>query len=224
MKELSVFVDESGNNRKDSRYYLLTLVFHNQDESIAGLINGYEDALAVNELNNVPLHLGPLVRGNDAYTNMDVRTRRKYLSIFRSFTNKVPFAYHTFAYDKRRFSDDKSLFTTMRRDLVNFLFDHIDFFQSFSGTKIYYDNGQEEVTKVLHSGFEYALGKQSVIYRSGRPKDYRLQQIADYACGIELAALKYERGEQSRTESIFLGTRREFMKNFLKKLRKHRLD
>lgn len=35
MAELSVFIDESGNSRRDSKYYLLTLVFHKQDEDDA---------------------------------------------------------------------------------------------------------------------------------------------------------------------------------------------
>lgn len=224
MRELSVFVDESGNNRYDSKYYLLTLVFHEQEQDIDELIKRYESNLAERQLDNIPLHLTPLMRGNDSYVNMDVIERRKLLSVFRSFANRLPFTYQTFAYEKRRFSGDVALFTTMRKDLVNFLFNRIDQFQSYDVVKIYYDNGQGEITKALHSGFEYALGKQAVVYRDGSPEDYRLQQVADYACGLELASLKYERSEQSKTETIFFGTRREFLKNFLKKLRKHRLD
>ena len=224
MRELSVFVDESGNNRKDSKYYLLTLIFHDQGQSVTEAIDGYERGLADRRLDDIPLHLGPLMRGNDAYAFMDARTRGKYLSAFRSFANKAPFAYRTFAYEKCQFSGDKALFTTMRRDMTVFLFDHLDYFQSFDVVKIYYDNGQEEITRVLHSGFEYVFGRQAIIYRSVRPEEYRLQQVADYVCGIELAALKYEAASPSKTESIFFGTRREFLKNFLKKLRKHRLD
>ncbi len=224
MRELSVFVDESGNNRMDSKYYLLTLVFHDQRQGIAELVKGYESGLEERGLDNIPLHLGPLMRGNDAYGCMDVITRRKLLSVFRSFVNKLPFSYQTFAYEKRHYSDDAALFTAMRRDLVNFLFNRIDRFQMYDVVKIYYDNGQDEITRVLHSGFEYALGRQAVVYRGGSPEEYRLQQAADYACGLELASLKYEKSEQSKTEALFFGTRREFLKNFLKKLRKHRID
>ena len=34
MRELSIFVDESGDRNANSRYYLLTLVFHEQAEDI----------------------------------------------------------------------------------------------------------------------------------------------------------------------------------------------
>ncbi len=41
-KELSIFVDESGDRGGKARYYLLTLVFHDQAESITEAVTGYE--------------------------------------------------------------------------------------------------------------------------------------------------------------------------------------
>ncbi len=52
---------------------------------------------------------------------------------------------------------------------------------------------------------------------------FRLQQIADFICEIELVAIKYETNEVGGTERIFFGTSRDFKKNYLKKLRKKRL-
>lgn len=224
MSELSVFVDESGNTRRDSKYYLLTLVFHEQAQGIAEQIDGYESILKAAGLQDIPLHIGPLLRGNEAYDDMETKTRGKYLSYFRAFASRLPFNYVTFAYEKRQFNGDDRLFARMRRDLVLYLYDKLEYFQSFDIIKIYYDNGQDEVTKVLHSGFEYALGKQTIVYRTGKSEEYRLQQVADYACGVELSSLKYEVGEQSKTDAIFFGTRREFIKNHLKQLRKKRLE
>lgn len=41
MKELSVFVDESGNyGGQSAKYYLVTLVFHDQSASVAETIEG----------------------------------------------------------------------------------------------------------------------------------------------------------------------------------------
>ena len=39
-KELSIFVDESGDRGSKARYYLLTLVFHDQADSIAEAVTG----------------------------------------------------------------------------------------------------------------------------------------------------------------------------------------
>jgi hypothetical protein len=35
MRELSVFADESGDTGSESKYYLLTLVFHDQDDDLS---------------------------------------------------------------------------------------------------------------------------------------------------------------------------------------------
>ena len=55
-KELSIFVDESGDRGGKARYYLLTLVFHDQADSIAEAVTGYEAKLA----RTAPWHPAPL--------------------------------------------------------------------------------------------------------------------------------------------------------------------
>lgn len=44
-KELGIFVDESDDRGGEARYYLLTLVFHDQADSIAEAVRGYEAKL-----------------------------------------------------------------------------------------------------------------------------------------------------------------------------------
>lgn len=53
-KELSIFVDESGDRGGRARYYLLTLVFHDQAKSIADAVTSYEAKLARADLPNIP--------------------------------------------------------------------------------------------------------------------------------------------------------------------------
>lgn len=98
MRELSVFVDESGNGRRDSKYYLLTLVFHDQDVPITGLVDTYEAKLRASGMADVPLHLNPLIRANDEYAGLGAEERRRMLGAFRGFANRRPFTYLTFAY------------------------------------------------------------------------------------------------------------------------------
>lgn len=63
MRELSVFVDESGDIGGESRYYLLSLVFHDQSDDLSRTMRLYEQDLAVRGLADIPLHLNPLMRG-----------------------------------------------------------------------------------------------------------------------------------------------------------------
>ena len=46
MLELSIFADESGDKSDHAKYYLLTLVFHNQADSIIDQVMTYERSLA----------------------------------------------------------------------------------------------------------------------------------------------------------------------------------
>lgn len=127
------------------------------------------------------------------------------------------------SYRKSRFKSDGDLFSKMKRDLIFLLFDKLETLQAYDIVKIYYDDGQGIVTGALHAAFEYALNKQTITYRDCSPVDFRLQQIADFICEIELVAIKYEANEVGRTERIFFGAHRDFKKNYLKKLRKKRL-
>ena len=52
---------------------------------------------------------------------------------------------------------------------------------------------------------------------------YRFSQVADYICTLELEALKYREGTEGRTSALFFGTKRQFERNYLKKIRKKRL-
>lgn len=221
MRELSVFVDESGDLGGESRYYLLALVFHDQVDDLSHTISLYERDLVVRGLKDVPLHLNPLLRANDDYSGMTVKQRATYLASFSTFAQHSPFGYRVFAYRKDRFASPADLGARMRRDLIDFLFDGIGWLQRFDRVKIYYDDGQSLVTRALHDGFEYALAREAVVYRDARPADYRMLQVADYVCGVELAALKYERGEEGATDRLFFGTRRDFVRTFLRKLRRH---
>lgn len=53
---------------------------------------------------------------------------------------------------------------------------------------------------------------------------YCLFQVADFVCRIELTAVKYEAFETTATDAIFFGGSSSFKKNYVKKIRKKRLE
>lgn len=223
MGELSVFVDESGNMGEDSKYYLLTFLFHDQSKDISGVVSSYERSLANRGLEDVPFHFAPLLRGNGPYSHLEVSNRNKLLISFLVFCEIAPIQYGTFMYRKDQFESMDGLKSKMKRDLILFLFEHLEWLQGFDQIKIYYDDGQRVVTHVLHRAFEYVVGKQAVMYREASPLDYRLAQMADFICGLELAAAKYQHGEIGPSEKRFLGTWKDFKKTFLRKIRRKEL-
>ena len=224
MSELSIFIDESGDAGETSRYYLITLVFHSQSESMAEALEPYKIDLTNRGLIPIPLHLGPLLNGNDDYRGLDISARKSYLSSFRVMLPHLPFSYKTFAYEKKRFDGDEKLLNAMRRDLTDFLFDNIEYLQAFDAVKVYYDDGQGIVTKAIHDAIEYVLAKNAIIYRDAKPSDYVFLQVADYICTLELTAIKFNDNAATKTDLTFFGQWGSFKKNYLRKLRRKRLD
>lgn len=227
MKDLSILVDESGDPGTESKYYLIVLVFHEQSNGLGRYEEDYLQALKRKGLEDIPLHLSPLLNGNDRYRGMDVEERKKYLAAFRVFLQYLPFRYAAFAYRKSELDANMlaphGAINRIRRDLAIFLLDHLEYLQQFDEVEVYYDNGQALVTQALHDAVELALSKEAIVYRDASPARYRFSQVADYICTLELEAIKYANAETGATGNLFFGMRKRFERDFLKKLRKHRL-
>lgn len=222
-KELSVFADESGDRGGIARYYLLTLVFHDQADDIAPEIASYQNALSNAGLPDVAFHSEPLLNGHKGYEGMTVSQRKKLLAAFASFVRHLPVSYKTFAYKRREVESPEKLSARMRRDISNFMFDNLDYLQSFNEVKVYYDDGQDVVSNALRDSLSFVLSKGTVERRRTTMVDYRLEQVADYLCTIELAAIKYAAHEDGGTYDRFFGRSQDFKKNWLKQTRRKAL-
>jgi hypothetical protein len=218
MRELSAFADESGDSSHHSKYYLLTLVFHDQGIPLAGNIAKYEELLHVAGLPDIPFHMGPLLNGHGDYEHLTLDERRQLLVRFFTFVRLAPIRYKTFAYRKSETPPDR-LMTRMKQDLINYLFANIEFFQGFDSVKVYYDRGQKLITKNLIAAMNYVLATNASEFKDGSPTDYRLSQAADLLCSIELAAIKFDAHEQTVTDSIFFHDARTLKQNYLKRVR-----
>lgn len=141
MPEISLFVDESGECGTESKYYLLTLVFHEQDSEIHKQIELYESALLDKGLPDIPLHTSPLLNGHDDYEGMNIQDRKRLLQAFFTMLQHMPIKYHVFSYKKSEFKSDATLITRMKRDVVNLVFDNLEYLQRFDKVKVYYDDG-----------------------------------------------------------------------------------
>lgn len=224
MKEISIFADESGEPGARSKYYLLTLVFHDQADRLDEPIRLYEQALRDKGLPDIPLHSSPCMNGHEDYEGLDLATRKALLSAYFVMLQHMPIRYKTFAYDKSEFVTLGALEARMKRDIVLLVFDQLDYFQGFDLAKIYYDDGQRIVTCAMHDAFEYALSRNALLYRDATPTDYRLAQAADLICAIELTAIKAMAGERTKTDEKFFGMSANFKKNWLRSIRKKRLS
>ena len=224
MAELSIFIDESGDAGPVSRYYIVTMVFHEQATELKTAISAYERNVRDCDLDIMPFHFGPLLTGHDNYQRVSLRNRKKQLSLFRQLVDRAPITYHSFIYDKRQgLYDPQKLSARIERDVTTFLNEHLSYMQHFDHIKIYYDGGQSVVTRAMHGAIEKAISRKATVYRDASPRTYRLSQVADYICGIELTLLKFENGTPTKTDIEFFGSIGPFRRNFVKKLRKKKL-
>lgn len=224
MKELSIFIDESGDVGCVSDFYLVGLVFHEQSFDIDKNIRLYEAALREHNLDEMPFHFNPLINGNDDYRWKDIQRRKQQLHAFVTFFEHLPVTYKVLIYDKKMAKGFDGLAVAIERDLKVFLFDHLAYLQQFDSVKIYYDGGQSVVTKAVHRAIASCISREAIAYKDAVAGRYRLSQVADYVCGIELTNLKFERCLETKTDVAFFGAFGNFKKNFLKKLRKKRIQ
>lgn len=220
MQELSIFIDESGDVGSVSDFYLVSLVFHEQQFGIGNDIRLYEASIEKSRLDWTPFHFNPLINGNDEYKWKQIEVRKKHLHAFRIFVEHLPIKYRVFIYDKREAFGIDALAAAIERDLKVFLFDHLSYLQQFDSVKIYYDGGQSVVTQAVHRAIASCISREAIVYKDAIVVRYRLSQVADYVCGIELTQLKFERHLETKTDIAFFGASGNFKKNFLKKLRK----
>ena len=85
---VSAFFDESGQEKKfqpDTKYYLLTLVLHDQKNAIDDEIARYERGLSDASLPNVPFHFYDLCHKRGGYDGLDFEVRKKLFGGSRAF-------------------------------------------------------------------------------------------------------------------------------------------
>lgn len=223
MKYLSCFTDEAGEQNMHAGYYIATLVFHDQSQSISEYIERYMNRLSKEDLPDIPFHGVDLLHGHDSYENMSVADRKRLLVAFAMFVRTLPVSFHSFIYKRSNVHSSQELEAYLRRDIVNFVFEHLEKFQSFDIVAIYYDDGHQAVSSALHGAFDYALSKNAIVYKELSHKEKRLAQVADYLCTLTLAQMRFEENSESKTYSRFFGTQRNLKQNYLKQVQKKRI-
>ena len=100
MKELSIFVDESGDfgdYAEHSSYYIISLVLHDQTIDIRNDVDWLETRLAELGYPNHCMHSGPVIRNEQEYRKDTIENRRKLLKAFMAFFRKLDIACKTIA-------------------------------------------------------------------------------------------------------------------------------
>ena len=150
---------------------------------------------------------------------MSLDERRKILKKLMAFIRHIDISYKTIYIEKKHIKDSIEATGKLSKQLSSLIRENMDLFCSFDVVKIYYDNGQVEVTRVLSSVFIL----ENVEFRKVIPSQYRLFQVADLICTLKLTELKLENHTLSKSEKAFFEDERTLKKNYLKPIKKKEL-
>lgn len=220
MKELSIFVDESGDlGEYDYRapYYIISMVFHDQNYDMNKELAILEESLTHIGLSKHCVHAGPVIRSEEEYKGYSIKDRQGILKRMMSFVRHLDIRFKSIMIEKKHINDSVEATGKLSKQLAVFIRENMEFFYSYDVVKVYYDNGQVEVTRILSSVFNALF--ENVEFRKVTPADYRLFQVADLICTLKLVELKAEDHELSKSEKYFFGDERTLKKNYLKPLR-----
>ncbi|MBQ7912976.1 MAG: DUF3800 domain-containing protein [Clostridia bacterium] len=218
-KILSVFIDESGDFGKydpEAPYYLITMVFHEQIYSIVKEMEVLASNLRNQGLLYHSLHTGPLIRKEEVYKTLNIDQRKKIFNSFISFTKKVNITYKTFILKKRPKDNATKIAISLSQLLQDYLSSKEEIWRKYDQIVVYYDNGQIQLTHIIEAVFE----DSRTIFRTVKPYNYRLFQVADLLTTLELINLKKENNLNSKSELLFFGSMRNFYKNYYRYIEK----
>ena len=162
--------------------------------------------------------------GKNPFENLDMEFRKRLFATFEAFCRRAPYSCKLFAYRRSEVPTPEAFGVKFARDLVSFLKDNLSYFQQFEQVKVYYDNGQQMVSDALHTAIDSTLSKEAIMYKAANAQEYRLAQVADCICALELVDLKFQHGELTNTDIKMFGTNYSaFKRNHLKHIRRKEL-
>ena len=201
LRELSIFIDESGDFGEydyHSPYYIISMVFHNQETDISEPLEKLNTNLRNIDYPNHCIHTGPIIRRENEYEYESIENRRRIFNFMVTFIKHIDIRYKCFFIEKKHFEDSVEAVGNLSKQISIFIRDHYSDFLAYNTIKVYYDNGQTEVSKLLSTVFNALL--PSVQIKKVIPSDYRLFQTADLFCSMELVRLKVKNNIVSASE------------------------
>ena len=223
-KILSCFIDEAGDFGEydhHSPFYIVSVILHEQSDSIQQQVDGLENYLSNLGYPNHALHTGPLIRREPPYEELFMEDRKRLFNLLFRFARKIPIRFMTAKVRKAECSGTDELETKLTKVISNEITRNEDYFKSFDKIIIYYDSGQKPLKRILNIIFSSKFSDIEV--RKVKPVDYRLFQVADLVCTLDHIYFKIELGLFSKSEKEFFSTAHDFKRDYWRKIDKQRI-
>lgn len=225
MKELSIFIDESGDFGdavNTSPYYIVSLIFHDQAVDISEPIQRLEKQLFDAGISDEYIHTHLIIRREPPYDVLSIDERRKILNKMLRFTMACDISYFNIVIDRKEAENKMTLSAKIAKALSKFIKENYEYFITYDEIIVYYDNGQQELSVILNTILNTLF--TNVSFRNASPKQYKLLQVADFICSMELLNQKRKYNSLTKSEKDFFYKPQELQKNYLKSIAKKRLE
>ncbi len=222
-KRLNIFIDETGEfgfGKKSATYYGVSFVCHEQGDSIKKHLERLTERLEYLNFGSM-VHMGELVAGHGDFEGMSIAERRKvYIQLYK-FATSVPAYYHSVILDKRILNTNPILKNTISQEIQTFVLDNLEYLQQFDEIKIYYDDGQKPLRKIIDNVFGRLGGYERKTEFNHTEK--KLFQVADMLTYIDKLIYKYDHKIKfTKTEMGFFSYKD--INRIKRELRGHRLQ
>ena len=138
------------------------------------------------------------------------------MSRMMAFVRRAPYSYKCFALDKKFVSAEAAIHDFLLQHIVRFLIDNADMLNGYDRIKVYYDNGQRQIKDLLMEAFSIFSAK-TLFVSDVHPESYRLFQVADMLCMLELIRHRLLAGGRlTRSEYDFFNGFQNLNKNYFK--------
>lgn len=214
-RRLSVFIDESGDlgeYNKVTEFYVVSFVFHDQNNSINGQIEKLDNALTKIVGSSFAIHTEPLVRREEMFENMNPDERRTLFTKLFFFTTSCTISYKTFVFNKKHFKSPDTLIKHITRDIYDYFISMTSYFEKYNEVVVYYDNGQLPIKYTIQTLFSLLF--KNFEMRKVLPVDYKLFQSADMLCTMYLINEKLKNHPISKSEKYIFSSKRDFYRQF----------
>ena len=199
----------------------MLLVFHDQSIDISKNIKHLNESLRQSGLPETPIHTGPIIRRENEYDNFTLLERKRIFNFLYNFTRTTEITFKSLVVEKKQLVDDLDLHVQLTKQFTAFFKDNTEWFLKYDRIIVYYDYGQRELARILVTLFSTHLSNSE--FYKGAQLDYKLFQVADMLCTLELLTLKADRKNLSNSELTFFKSAKALHKSYLKAIQSKRL-
>lgn len=146
----------------------------------------------------------PLIRQQKPYSEFDGNTRRLLFKHLFQFMRSLKLKHKTFVCDKKYCNSKQAIKQNLEAFIEKMIHDNYYYFKKFDEIVIYYDTGQNYLTKILRNAFSSNLNNYRFKEDVFQGK-YRLLQCADMVCTLELINQRKQNNEYIKAiEKFFI--------------------